>query len=121
MTITTNFADFGSRERRELRRILEAWEKSGLPENFGRDGVRPMFNQGSGVLFLTNEDFDVAIVEEGEEGELVQFYSTPCDGREGTILDLLDSAPESYSREDQQYIREIAERDHAELPAEWAV
>ena len=62
MTITTDLSDFGARELAELRDILDAMLKQGLPDDFSNDGVRPMFNQSSGYVFLTNSDCEVCMI-----------------------------------------------------------
>jgi hypothetical protein len=79
-TVTTNLAEFGSREIKELRDILDAWIEKGLPDDFYDEGVHPMFNMSSGNVFLTNEDFDVCMIS---DGVLCSFYSCPECGHEG--------------------------------------
>jgi hypothetical protein len=59
---TTNLADFGYRERKELIRLLTAWHENGLPEDFYDEQVHPMFNRNSGNVFLTNSDYQVAMM-----------------------------------------------------------
>ena len=60
--VTTNLADFGSRERGMLIDLLTAWENQGLPDEFYEDEVIPMFNNHSGFVFLTNEDNHIAMM-----------------------------------------------------------
>ncbi|MCM1008210.1 MAG: hypothetical protein NC485_09825 [Ruminococcus flavefaciens] len=62
---TTNLADFGARERHELIEILQAWESSGLPDDFYDDEVVLMFNRDSGYVFLTNSEYQVCMVADG--------------------------------------------------------
>lgn len=59
---TTDLAEFGYDERRELVKLLNAWEEQGLPDDFAEDRVKPMFNKSSGKVFITNEDFQVAMM-----------------------------------------------------------
>lgn len=59
---TTDIADFGSRERRMLVDILKAWENQGLPNDFDQKGVVPMMNRNSGYVFLTNSEYQVAMM-----------------------------------------------------------
>lgn len=89
---TTNLADFGYIERVELIKLLQAWHEAGLPDDFGSEGVHAMFNRNSGHVFLTNEDYDVCMMngdrlerwyhcyECGEEGfaEDVQLNEDGC-------------------------------------------
>ncbi len=80
MTTTTDMSKFGHRELEELRNILNAWMDKGLPTDFSGDGVHAMFNMNSGNVFLTNEDYQVAMLC---DGELESFYSCPECGCEG--------------------------------------
>lgn len=59
---TTDLADFGARERWILVELLTAWDKQGLPENFYDDEVRAMMNRNSGCVFLTNSEYEVAMI-----------------------------------------------------------
>ena len=59
---TTDLADFGSSERRVLVELLVAWREQGLPEGFWEDEIRPMMNRNSGNVFLTNSDYQVAMM-----------------------------------------------------------
>jgi hypothetical protein len=77
---TTNLADFRSRERRLLIELLTAWEEQGLPDDFYEEEVVPMFNRNSGNVFLTNSEFQVAMMN-GDK--LESFYSCPNCGHEG--------------------------------------
>lgn len=87
MCTTTNLSDFGSRERRMLVEILQAWEKNGLPGDFLDAEVMPMFNQNSGTVFLTNSDNQVAMFD-GEK--LESWYSCPVCGCEGYLADVIN-------------------------------
>jgi hypothetical protein len=77
---TTDFSQFGSRERGMARELLEAWETQGLPEDFNEDEVVIMMNKNSGNVFLTNSDYQVAMMN-GDT--LESFYSCPNCGNEG--------------------------------------
>ena len=59
---TTDLADFGSRERKLLCELLNAWREQGLPEDFEADEVVPMFNKNSGLVFLTNSEFQSCLM-----------------------------------------------------------
>jgi hypothetical protein len=59
---TTNLADFCYQERKELIALLTAWNDQGLPDDFSDEGVHAMFNRNSGNVFLTNENFEVAML-----------------------------------------------------------
>jgi len=59
---TTNLVDFGYRELKMLQQLLKAMEEQGLPDGFSREGVHAMFNRNSGWVFLTNEDYQTAML-----------------------------------------------------------
>jgi hypothetical protein len=77
---TTDISDFGSRERAMLVDLLIAWEKQGLPDDFYEDEVVPMMNKNSGNVFLTNSEYQVAMMN-GDR--LESFYSCFNCGHEG--------------------------------------
>ena len=113
---TENLADFGARERKMLAEILAL----PFPDNFSDDKVRPAMNRNSGNVFLVNEDYQVAMIN-SDTGELEIFHSTPYEGHEGFITDLLkEYSPDDLNREDAEYIRDNAEAEGVELPEAWA-
>jgi hypothetical protein len=77
---TTDLSKFGYRERVIARELLEAWEVQGLPEDFEETEVTIMFNMYSGNVFLTNSEFQVAMMC---DDKLESFYSCPQCGNEG--------------------------------------
>jgi hypothetical protein len=81
---TTDLADFGSRERHMLVELLTAWDDQGLPDDFDDSEVRPMMNRNSGNVFLTNSEFQVAMMN-GEK--LETWYNCPNCGCEGFAED----------------------------------
>lgn len=85
MSITTDSSKFGYREWEILRDILNAMLEHGLPADFEREGMIPMFNKNSGNVFLTNDDCQVAMMN-GEN--LESFYSCPECGYEGFMTDM---------------------------------
>lgn len=62
MCTTTDLAKFGFSERKELVRLLNAWTEQGLPEGFYNQEVTAMMNTSSGNVFLTNEEFQLAML-----------------------------------------------------------
>ena len=103
---TEDLSDFGMREIEELRDILDAWLKNGLPDDFEYSGVKPAFNRSSGYVFLVNDEYQVCMEV---DGKLESFYTTPYSGYEGFYEDLLDEADESWDEEDLEYLRDLAE------------
>jgi hypothetical protein len=121
-TVTTDLADFGSRERGLLIELLQAWQSGGLPSGFSDDNVRAAMNKNSGFVFLTNDDYAVAMMN-GDK--LESFYSTPYEGHEGFLSDLLaEYAPDDLSGEDARFLRELIESDGLSgdaVPEAWRV
>ena len=104
-TNTTDLADFGTREIRMARNLLDAWLTHGLPDHFEHDGVTVMFNPQSGWVFLTNAEYQVAVEE---DGELFSFYTSPCHGHEGTLDELNEMFDaETWNGEDIEWLEEL--------------
>ena len=85
--LTSDIAKFGARERAILVELLEAWGRDGLPSDFDDYEVQPMFNMNSGYVFLTNAEYQTAIME---DGKLVSHYFLPYAGIEGTLSELIE-------------------------------
>jgi hypothetical protein len=79
-TVTTDLANFGFREIKMAAELLQAWVSQGLPDDFDNDEVRIHMNTNSGNVFLSNSNFDVAMMN-GED--LESFYTCPECGHEG--------------------------------------
>jgi hypothetical protein len=110
---TENLADFGYRERHLASELL----KAELPENFNDQGVRVAFNASSGYVFLTNDDYQVALFN-GDK--LALYHTTSYSGLEGFIDDLIiENDPNDINSDDADYIVEQAEIEGAELPSAW--
>lgn len=90
MTIVTNdFSKFGSRERKMAEDLLRAWREQGLPDDFDNNGVSIFLNINSGYVFLSNEEYQVAMMN-GEKLEL--FYTDFETGEEGFFDELSKEA-----------------------------
>ena len=83
MTTTTDLSDFGFRELIMAAALLTAYCES--PPDFLSDGVHLMMNMHSGCVFLTDEDFSVAMMN-GDR--LEQWHSCPECGAEGFAEDM---------------------------------
>lgn len=83
---TTNLSDFGYRELAILEKLLKAMREQGLPKDFYDDEVHPMMNQSSGNVFLTNSDYQVAMLN-GDK--LESFYFLSYHGNEGFLNELI--------------------------------
>ena len=109
--MTTNLADFGRKELAETRDLLDAMLNNGLPDDFDDEGVVVAFNRNSGYVFLTNDEYQVAMV--GDDGKLYSWYDTPYYGHEGSYEDLLaealDGDWDDEVSEDYEYLKDLAE------------
>ena len=101
-TVTQDFAKFGSMQRKEAEELLHAWNENGLPDDFYDDDVTIAFNTHSGNVFLTNSDYQVAMMT--DEGKLESWYSCPICGHEGFKEDM---AHDSDDEECQEYVKEV--------------
>lgn len=86
---TTDFAKFGYREREMAEDLLRAWREQGLPDDFENNKVEIMMNFNSGYVFLTNEDFQVAMMN---DEKLESFYTDFNTGEEGFLEELSEDA-----------------------------
>jgi hypothetical protein len=103
---TTNLADFGMREISMARDLLDAWLVNGLPADFEFDCVTVMLNPMSGMVFLTNAEFQVAVIS---DGKLVSFYSSPYEGHEGTLAELIDMFDaDTWNGEDIEWLEDLS-------------
>lgn len=78
--VTADLSKFGYRERKLAEELLKAWREQGLPEDFYNEEVKISFNTHSGYVFLTNEDYQVAMMN-GDT--LESFYTDFETGEEG--------------------------------------
>jgi hypothetical protein len=100
--VTTDLSDFGTRELVELEFLLKALREQGLPDDFNNDKVVAMMNKNSGNVFLTNSDYQVAMLT--SEDTLEFFYSCPQCGHEG-FLDEMDHNEDD--KDCQEYLNDI--------------
>lgn len=77
-----DLSKFGYRELSEASILLKLYSED-CTEFLG-DGLTLNFNPNSGCVFLSDEDYNVAVEE---NGKLVQFFSCPQCGNEGTQED----------------------------------
>lgn len=110
-SVITNLAEFGYRELEEARNLIDAMLKNGLPEDFYDEGVVVALNRNSGYVFLTNYEYQVAMVD--DNGKLYSLYHTPYYGHEGSYEDLVKEALNrewnDEVTEDYEYLRDLAD------------
>jgi len=86
---TTNLSEFGNREKEMAGKLLIAYSDNKttkiFDEYFDDDEVTVMMNRNSGNVFLTNSDFQVGMMS---DGEIDLFFSCPECGNEGFIDEL---------------------------------
>lgn len=95
---------FGYRELAELNALIQAYANAGthdngkvyahLPESWYDNGVYPDFNANSGLVFLTNSEYQALVKT---EYGLMMWYNTPYNGFEGTLFDLADEVNDDLS------------------------
>ena len=84
--------------------LLRAWRTQGLPEDFYDDKVEIMMNKYSGNVFLTNSDYQVAMMN----GDYLEsFYTLHYNGDEGFLEDFEDYKEDDLHREDWEQLQQI--------------
>ena len=101
MSTTTDFADFGQRERGMAEDLLKASRMNGFPEDFYNDKITIMMNLNSGNVFFINSDYQVAMMN-GDD--LESFYTCPQCGHEG-FKDEMEHGEDDD--ECQEYLKQI--------------
>lgn len=82
---TTDFAQFGYAEKKEAKELLSAWIEQGLPKDFYDHEVTIMMNRNSGHVFLTNSEYQVAMLN---DDKLESWYTCWNCGNEGFAEDI---------------------------------
>lgn len=98
---TTDLSKFGFRERRLAAELLLASCDQGFPQDFEDDGVTVMMNRNSGLVFLTNSEYQVCMMN-GDK--LESFYTCPQCGHEGFKEDMEHGEDDP---ECQRYLQDI--------------
>jgi len=98
--VTSDLSKFGWRERRMAAELLTASCDKGFPEDFNDDEVTVAMNTGSGFVFLTNSDYQVAMMN---GNKLESFYSCPQCGHEG----FKDEMEHDGNAECRRYLKDI--------------
>ena len=76
--VTADLSKFGYRELDEAGKLLIAYAKNGV--DFLSDGITLNFNTNSGFVFLSDEDYNVGILN---EGKVEQWFNCSECGEEG--------------------------------------
>ena len=64
--VQVNLECFGFRELDIASKLLAAVSEYGYPKDFSDSGISLAFNTNSGYVFLTNDDYQVLLLEDGK-------------------------------------------------------
>ena len=108
MIVTSDWSKFGYREIEQATDLLSAyknrrWTKR-ANDYFDWSSMKPAFNTSSGYVFLTDDDYNVVMLNDNDDLDL--WISTPYEGHEGFYNDLIDDIKE-YHEEDQEYLKDM--------------
>ncbi len=113
---TRDLSKFGYREKAMAAILLTELTNGNLPQDFYNDETTIMMNRNSGNVFLTNSDYQVAMMN---DDKLEMFYNLPYEGAEGFIDDLLNEYKlgNITHKDDIDYLRDILKRNnYGKLP-----
>lgn len=103
---TRDLAKFGHRERAIAGELLSTlFTGNDNAVLLGDVGIAVEFNLNSAMVFLVDEDGNVAVME---DDKLVDFLSCPTCGNEGTKSDMLNDR--SFEKADdccKEYLKEV--------------
>ena len=112
-----NLENFGSREIEEAADLMQEYANGNIPDWFYNDGVTVEFNPNSGMVFLTNSDYQVLIM--GDSGNLVSFHFLGYHGYEGTAEDLWQMFEDGdIEPEDWEGLADVLEMEEMKNEAE---
>jgi hypothetical protein len=98
--VTSDLSQFGYRERKMAAELLTASVEQGFPQDFDDEGVTVAMNGNSGNVFLTNANYEVAMMN---GPKLESFYSCPECGHEGFKEDMTHEGGAECAR----YLKDI--------------
>ena len=130
MVVTEDLAEFGQRELNEAKDLLTAYLENNKTHMFEDDKVRLCFNTHSGNVFLSDENYNVAVVhdkrhliEKGRDDypeviykkELVDWLHCPECGDESDRYEFEDWVTNGDTAEEccKKYLKEIIENERA--------
>lgn len=118
MTTIANLENLGISEIEEASNIMLAYAKDsttqGFKNMFWRQGVTVGFNNFSGFVFLKNDDYQAALLN--DDKELYMFYNLAYDGTEGSAGELYDMFKDGViNEEDYEQLADILANDMYEV------
>lgn len=103
--VTSDFGKFGYREIEMVTDLLTEYKKRNYTrlanDYFDWSTMKPAFNMNSGYVFLTDDDYNVVMLN--DDGKLDLFISTPYNGVEGFYDEIIEQY-EDLHPEDKEYI-----------------
>ena len=118
LNVIVDFGKFNSSALDDAIEILKSYQKYGCPDDMWENDLQIMHNTESGMTFMTNSEYQVAVLV---DGKLESWYFTPYEGHEGTLDDLLQMVEdhEIESVDDLEYIADICDGRDDEEKGEW--
>lgn len=101
--ITHDLNEFGNRQLLEVARLIEEYGNKGA--DFLTDKISINLNKNSGYVFLSDEDFNVGMLN---NGKLEQWFSCPYCGHEN-FKENMEHEPQD--EECKRYLEEIGVKD----------
>lgn len=105
--ITADLSQYGIRELMFAKLLLQVYLEHGA--EFLGAGITINFNKSSGYVFLTDGDYNVGVLDDTEE-HIVQFYTCPECGYEGTQHDAI-SEEKDFNANDGYCSLECADKN----------
>lgn len=102
---TEDLSKFGYREKAIANDLIQALNNKKTPDDFDLSGVKVAFNMMSGYVFLTNDEYQVCMID--DENNLYSFYTLMYEGLEGDFDELLEQYEDMHPQ-DQEQFRDIA-------------
>ena len=96
-SVIQDFSEFGYLEKEEAQKLLAAYGTHKDHTKHLGQGVEVWFNKFSGFVFLSDEDYNVAMLN--IDDILEDFYVCPNCGHEDTASDFLGSSRDDCCRE----------------------
>ena len=110
---------FGYREYREAAAIFTAIAEHGFPNYADTENLQLYLNTNSGYVFLANDEGTCLMINPNS-GKLELFHSTPYNGYEGFLSDLVtEYSPDDLRTDDIDFIINQAKTERLELPEVW--